>query len=271
MADIENQRAILDRRKLAAELTALADASADPAAATAEIQTVLRRHLADGRAEIRRRFDGNPRGAGAGLACAHEMSFLIDQLIRCLFDYAIERAYPLHNPTSAEKLGLAAVGGYGRGELAPHSDIDLLFLLPYKLTPHSEQVVEFILYRLWDLGLKVGHAARTVQECMRQAQADLSIRTNLLESRYLWGDQPLYEQFRARYEKEILKGKGEAFYRDKLAERQARHKRAGDSRYQLEPISRKARAACAISRPCSGSRGSCSGCATSWISWIRIC
>jgi [protein-PII] uridylyltransferase len=235
MADIENQRAILDRRKLAGELTALAEASADPAGATAEIQAILRRHLAEGRAEIKRRFDANPRGAGAGLACAHEMSFLVDQLIRCLFDYAIERAYPLPNPTSAEKLSLAAVGGYGRGELAPHSDIDLLFLLPYKLTPHSEQVVEFILYRLWDLGLKVGHAARTVQECMRQAQGDLTIRTNLLESRYLWGDQPLYEQFRARYEKEILKGKGEAFLKDKLAERQARHKRAGDSRYALEP------------------------------------
>lgn len=235
MVDIENQRTILDRRKLAAELTAVADASSDPAACTAELQAVLRQHLAEGRAEIRRRFDANPRGAGAGLACAHEMSFLIDQMIRCLFDYAIERAYPLPNPTSAEKLSLAAVGGYGRGELAPHSDIDLLFLLPYKLTPHSEQVVEFILYRLWDLGLKVGHAARTVQECMRQAQGDLSIRTNLLESRYLWGDQPLYEQFRARYEKEILKGKGEAFLKDKLAERQARHKRAGDSRYALEP------------------------------------
>jgi [protein-PII] uridylyltransferase len=235
MADVENQRAILDRRKLAGELAALADASSDPASAGAELQTVLRRHLAAGRAEIRRRFDANPRGAGAGLDCAHETSFLIDQLIRCLFDYAIERAYPLPNPTSAEKLSLAAVGGYGRGELAPHSDIDLLFLLPYKLTPHGEQVVEFILYRLWDLGLKVGHAARTVQECMRQAQGDLSIRTGLLESRYLWGDQPLYEQFRARYKKEILKGKGDAFLQDKLEEREARHKRAGDSRYALEP------------------------------------
>jgi [protein-PII] uridylyltransferase len=235
MTEIENQRAILDRRKLTAELNALAAASRDPSGATSELQAILRRHLAEGRSEIKRRFDANPRGAGVGLACAHEASFLIDQLIRCLFDYAIERAYPLANPTSAERLSLAAVGGYGRGELAPHSDIDLLFLLPYKLTPHSEQVVEFILYRLWDLGLKVGHAARTVGECMRQAQSDLTIRTNLLEARYLWGDQPLYEQFKARFEKEIVKGKGDAFYKDKLAERLARHKRIGDSRYALEP------------------------------------
>ncbi|HVM82595.1 MAG TPA: [protein-PII] uridylyltransferase, partial [Candidatus Binatia bacterium] len=235
MVDIDNQRAILDRRRLTGELAALAEKSADPAGATSELQAILRRHLAEGRAEIKRRFDANPRGAGAGLACAHEASFLIDQLIRCLFDYAVESAYPLANPTSAERLGLAAVGGYGRGELAPHSDIDLLFLLPYKLTPHSEQVVEFILYRLWDLGLKVGHAARSVSECIRQAQGDLTIRTNLLEARYLWGDQPLYEQFRTKFEKEIVKGKGEAFLKDKLAERQARHKRIGDSRYTLEP------------------------------------
>src|SRR5215470_3006875 len=235
MSEIAHQRAILDRRALSAELNAVAENCADPAGATAELQAALRRHLAAGRAEIRRRFEANPRGATAGLDAAHETSFLIDQLIRCLYDYAVEKAYPLANPTSAEKLTLAAVGGYGRGELAPFSDIDLLFLLPYKLTPHSEQVVEFMLYRLWDLGLKVGHAARTVQECMRQAQADLTIRTNLLESRYLWGDQPLYEQFRGRYEREILKGKGDAFLKDKLGERQARHKRIGDSRYALEP------------------------------------
>src|SRR5690349_25087746 len=102
MADIENQREILDRRKLAGELTALADARSDPAAATAEIQGILRRHLAEGRAEIRRRFDANPRGAGAGLACAHEMSFLIDQLILCLFDYTIERHYPPSTPTTVD-------------------------------------------------------------------------------------------------------------------------------------------------------------------------
>jgi [protein-PII] uridylyltransferase len=235
MSEIVDQRAILDRRALRDELNALAERSRDPAGATVDLQAILRRHLTEGRAEIRRRFEANPRGATAGLDAAHEASFLIDQLIRCLYDYAVEKAYPLANPTSAEKLTLAAVGGYGRGELAPFSDIDLLFLLPYKLTPHGEQVVEFMLYRLWDLGLKVGHAARTVQECIRQSESDVTIRTNLLEARYLWGEQPLYDQFRARFKKEIVKGKGEAFLKDKLAERKTRHQRAGDSRYTLEP------------------------------------
>jgi [protein-PII] uridylyltransferase len=235
MAEIENQRAVLDRRGLRGELDALAESSGDPAGASTGLQAILRRHLTEGRAEIRRRFDANPRGGGAGLGAAHETSFMIDQIIRCLFDYAVEHAYPLPNPTSAERLGLAAVGGYGRGELAPASDIDLLFLLPYKLTPHGEQVVEFILYRLWDLGLKVGHAARSVDECIRQAERDVTIRTNLLEARYLWGEQSLYEQFRGRFDREIVKGKGEAFLKDKLAERHMRHARTGDSRYTLEP------------------------------------
>jgi [protein-PII] uridylyltransferase len=235
MVDIEQQRAILDRRRLSAELAELAARSDDPSTETAAIQAILRRHLADGRAEIRRRFETDPRGAGAGQACAHEASFLIDQLIRCLYDFTTQSAFPLPNPTAAEVLSLAAVGGYGRGELAPFSDIDLLFLLPYKLTPYGEQVVEFMLYRLWDLGLKVGHAARSIDECVRQAKTDLTIRTNLLEARYLWGDQALYDQFKKRFKREIVKHGGEAFFREKLAERDARHRRNGSSRYALEP------------------------------------
>ena len=147
----------------------------------------------------------------------------------------MEKAYPLANPTSAEKLTLAAVGGYGRGELAPFSDIDLLFLLPYKLTPHGEQVVEFMLYRLWDLGLKVGHSVRSIDECMRQARADLTIRTALLEARYIWGDQDLFDRFQKTYRKEIVAGQAEAFYHGKLEERRLRHQRFGKSRYSLEP------------------------------------
>ena len=97
------------------------------------------------------------------------------------------------NPTDAEKVTMVAVGGYGRGRLAPHSDIDLLFLLPYKRNATSESFVEYILYMLWDLGLKVGHATRTVNECVTQAQADMTVRTAMLESRCLWGSSPLFE------------------------------------------------------------------------------
>ena len=235
MHEIDNQRAIIDRRRLMTELDTLADSANDAAANGAELSAILKRHLAAGREEIQARFMGNGRGPQAGLTSAHEAAFLVDQVLRCLFDYTTEKAFPLANPTVAERLTLVAVGGYGRAELAPYSDIDLLFLLPYKMSPYCEQVVEFMLYRLWDLGLKVGQAARTVTECLRQADADLTVRTTLLEARYVWGDQALYDEFRVSFKKRIVKGHGEAFYHAKLAERQARHKLHGGSRYELQP------------------------------------
>lgn len=235
MNEIDNQRAIIDRRRLMAELDALAERSGDAAAAGAELSAILKRYLAAGREEVQARFMSNSRGAQAGLTSAHEASFLVDQLLRGLFDFTTQKAYPLANPTVAERLSLIAVGGYGRGELAPHSDIDILFLLPYKMSPYCEQVVEFMLYRLWDLGLKVGQAARSVEDCLRQAEGDLTIRTTLLEARYVWGDQQLFEDFRTAFQKRIIKGHGEAFYHEKLAERQGRHKLHGGSRYELQP------------------------------------
>ena len=128
-----------------------------------------------------------------------------------------------------------SVGGYGRGELAPFSDIDLLFLLPYKRTPRAEQIVESILYVLWDLGLKVGHAVRSVEECIRQAKADMTIRTSLMEARYIWGEQKLHQDLKRRFAKEIVAETAGEFVEAKLAESQKRHVKLGDSRYVVEP------------------------------------
>ena len=229
METIRDQRAVIDRRRLS---TSLADAGAKGDAALLE---VLKRALAEGRVEIRRRFEAEARAEDAGLRVGRETCFLMDQLIRTLYDYTTQQVFPLANPSAGEHLALVAVGGYGRGELAPCSDIDLLFLLPYKLTPHGEQVVEFMLYRLWDLGLKVGHATRSVDECIRQAKADMTIRTGLLESRFLWGDTKLFQELKRRFRREVATGNGLDFVEAKLAERDQRHKRTGNSRYTLEP------------------------------------
>ncbi|MEE8505186.1 MAG: [protein-PII] uridylyltransferase, partial [Kiloniellales bacterium] len=179
-----------------------------------------------------RRFD-----AGApGSAVVRANCYLVDQVVRVLYDHVSGHLYPLGSPSTGEVLSLVAVGGYGRGELAPQSDIDLLFLLPYQLTPRSEQVIEEILYFLWDLGFKVGHATRSVDDCLRRAKADLTICTSLLEARWLWGDQELYRGFRRRFQSEIVRDRGAArFIEAKLNERAARHKRLGGSRYTLEP------------------------------------
>jgi [protein-PII] uridylyltransferase len=231
MGSIARQRDIIDRRALTEELSAaiasLQARGLDRAPFVAPARAALNR----GRDEIRRRFEAR----GNGAAVMREQCFLMDQLIRALFDLVTKEIYPLPNPTAGERLAVVAVGGYGRGELAPYSDVDLLFLLPYKLTPHTEQVIEYLLYLLWDLGLKIGQSTRSIDECLRQARLDLTIRTGLLEARYLWGEQVLFNELKRRFDSEIVKGTAPQFVAGKLAERDARHQRVGDSRYQLEP------------------------------------
>ena len=158
-----------------------------------------------------------------------------DEIIRILFEFAASELYPPQVPSQAERMAVIATGGYGRGLLAPGSDIDLLFILPYKQTAWGESVAEALLYCLWDMGLKVGHATRSVNECIRQAKADMTIRTALLESRYLFGDAELYAELTARFEKEVVQGTAAEFVAAKLAEREERHRRAGQSRYLVEP------------------------------------
>src|SRR5271165_762786 len=231
MGSITRQREIIDRRALAEQLSLAARSVQAPALDRSPFVAPLKAALTVGRAEIRRRFEAT----GDGAATVREQCFLMDQLIRALFDLVTQVIYPLPNPTSGERMAIVAVGGYGLGELAPYSDIDLLFLLPYKRTPHTEQVVEYLLYVLWDLGLKIGQSTRSVEECLRQAKSDLTVRTGLLEARCLWGEQALFGELKRRFDSDIVKGSAAQFVAGKLAERDARHKRVGDSRYQLEP------------------------------------
>src|SRR3954466_11114479 len=170
-----------------------------------------------------------------GLEAARELSALQDAVIQVIYDFATKHVYYAQNPSSAERLSIVATGGYGRGELAPGSDIDFLFVRPFKQTAWGESVIEFILYMLWDLGLKVGHATRSLAECVRLGKQDITIRTALLEARYLWGDQALYEELRKKFWSEIASGNGQDFVEAKLAERDTRHCRQGESRYLVEP------------------------------------
>jgi [protein-PII] uridylyltransferase len=233
---ISDRGAIIRRRALEEALARLVEDRPSGDIPRADVLTLFRDALASGRAEIRRRFESPAsklRNDGPAVLAA--TSFLMDQLIRVLFDFAEKYAYPAANPTSAERMGVVATGGYGRGELAPLSDLDLLFLRPYKQTPRGEQIVEFMLYLLWDLGLKVGHATRTVDESIRYAERDQTIRTALLEARYLWGDRELFDELIRSFTAKFLGGDGRDFVEAKLAERDQRHQRMGDSRYVVEP------------------------------------
>src|ERR1700742_2327301 len=170
-----------------------------------------------------------------GRRCAERLCFVQDEIIRILFSAATRHLYHSPIPSGAERMAVVATGGYGRGLMAPESDIDLLFILPYKQTAWGEQVAEAILYCLWDMGLKVGHATRSVDESIRQARGDMTIRTAILETRFLTGDQPLYDELVARFDKEVVQGTAAEFVTAKLAEREERHRRAGQSRYLVEP------------------------------------
>jgi [protein-PII] uridylyltransferase len=193
-------------------------------------------------AHMRKTLQAARKGAEAelletskGTRCAMNLAAAEDEIIRAIHLYASRLVYPVDNPSGAEAIALAAVGGYGRGTLAPGSDIDLLFILPYKQTPWGEQVTEYILYMLWDLGQKVGHAVRSVDECLRMARSDMTVRTATLEARFLTGDKALFDSLVTRFENEIMPRTGPEFIAAKMAEREERHNAMGNTRYVVEP------------------------------------
>jgi len=226
---VPNRRAIIDRRALSDSIAAL---EGDGPALRQQVVVLLKAALEAGRAEIADRLTLNP---SRGLEAASAQAFLVDQILRLTFDFTTQRLYRLGNPTAGERIGLLGVGGYGRGEMAPYSDVDLMFLTPWKQTGWVEQVIESMLYTLWDLGLKVGHSSRSLDDMVRMGQNDLTVRTALLESRFIWGDQALNDEGIARFHREVVAGTDKAFVAAKLEERNERHRRMGDSRYVVEP------------------------------------
>ncbi len=221
---------IVDLSALHARLEALSRSAKDPQALRGEIVTILKDCLAQGRHEAERLLLSD----GGGVRCAARLSYLMDALISGVFEFARAHVFPASD-TAAERIAIVAVGGYGRATLAPGSDIDLLFLLPNKQTPLGTKIIEFILYCLWDLGLKVGHSSRNVDECIRLARADMTIRTAVLEARFIHGAAELFDELQRRFDPEVVKGTGKEFIQAKLLERDARHEKTGQSRYLVEP------------------------------------
>ncbi len=162
-------------------------------------------------------------------------SQITDKIVISIMRNVIKYFHPIANPTKSEKICVIAVGGYGRSEMAPFSDIDLLFITPYKQTAWGESVIESILYILWDLKLKIGYSVRTVDDCIRLGKQDITIRTTLLEHRYLAGERFLQINLEQKLWKELFSKSGPEFIEAKLNERADRHWRQGGARYMLEP------------------------------------
>ncbi|MFZ1347972.1 MAG: [protein-PII] uridylyltransferase, partial [Tabrizicola sp.] len=211
-------------------LAGLHEAS-DPKAARALVVQDLHSAKAEATAGFQAAFLQAPRQARALISA---QAALTDVLVQVTLATALH-LHPLANPTEAERIAVLGVGGYGRAEMAPQSDVDLLFLTPWKITPWAESVIETMLYMLWDLKLKVGHSSRTVKDCIRLGREDITIRTALLEHRFICGHAPLAEELDDRLWGELFKNSGPEFIEAKLAERAARHKRQGGQRYVLEP------------------------------------
>jgi [protein-PII] uridylyltransferase len=223
---------VVDGVRLRAQLSAAAlDAIGDEAEQRRRAIDILKQALFRGRMIAKERLENG----GGGVETCRLLAKVADEVISALYDFTTVHVFRARNPTEGERLALLAVGGYGRGALAPFSDIDLLFLRPYKQTAHAESVIEYMLYALWDLGFKVGHASRTVEDCIKLSREDFTIRTALLEARTVAGDAKLADELKRRYRKEIQSGGAAEFVAAKLKERDERHAKAGSSRYLVEP------------------------------------
>ncbi|MEW6257316.1 MAG: [protein-PII] uridylyltransferase [Pseudomonadota bacterium] len=201
----------------------------------AELKRAVVSHLKQALADARTEAERLLLEEGCGRCCSQRLSAFQDAIIASAHEVATTILYPVDKPSRAERMAIAAVGGYGRGMLAPGSDTDILFLLPYKQTAWGESVAEAILYMLWDIGLKVGHATRSVEECLRQARADITIRTSILEARFLVGERDLFDDLEQRFDSEVVEGSAAEFVAAKMAEREERLRKAGQSRYLVEP------------------------------------
>ncbi len=221
--DVVERRALIDRRAVAALLAEIPRGEDEIAQASA----ILGEALGRGIDEVRERLSAEP---GRGRAASRAISYLYDQLVRLAFDFAAERL-----GADVSLVAVVGMGGTGRGEMAPFSDLDLMLLTAQEGEPATRALAEEFFAILWGMNVKLGHSVRTVSELLRAAREDMTVRTAVLEARFIWGSQELFDEAVSRFGKEIVAGSAAEFVSAKLAERDVRHVRMGDSRYVVEP------------------------------------
>ncbi len=223
---------IFDTAGLRARLDPLLAAETDRGRIRATTVAELLAAQKAGRTAIEEAFDNSPLTARR---VTRAYAYLTDGMVREALRVATTFLHPNPNPTEGERMAVMAVGGYGRGEMAPFSDVDLLFVLPWKITGWAESVIESTLYILWDLHLKVGHASRSISDCLRLAKQDYTIRTSLLEMRFLTGDERTGQELQTTLREQLFRGTASEFIEAKLEERAERHRKQGGQRYMVEP------------------------------------
>ena len=221
---------ILDPARLAADIAA-ARAEGPEEDMRQRVVAVLSKARDEGAAVIAAAFQAQPFEARR---TTRAYTYLTDCIIHAVLDHATT-TLPEKDSKTVGKFAVCAVGGYGRGEMAPYSDVDLLFLAKTKISSGLEALIENMLYLLWDLHLKVGHSSRTIRECLKLGAEDYTIRTAMMENRYLAGDEALDKELNKRLWSELFKGTEKEFIEAKLKERLQRHLKQGGQRYVVEP------------------------------------
>lgn len=222
---VKNPKEIIDADAL---LLRIAEMRTEKPDADAAILKLLKKQYKASRTVISNRFENSNKSA----IYLSEMTHLVDMQIRIVYKI-IKPKIKADGKNSA--ISCIAVGGYGRKELFPYSDIDLLFLYEPKHRKQAEAVAEAFLHYLWDLGFQVGHALRTINETIELAKQDHTVAANLLDTRFLQGNKKLYSALVNRYQEQIQGQNTLSFIAAKLAERNERHQKHGDSRFLLEP------------------------------------
>ena len=179
------------------------------------------------------------RKGESGLKVCQARAAMIDVVVENLFLAALD-LYTTEHGTLPCKMAILATGGYGRRELNPHSDIDLMFLYPLKaggkaFKKFQEIVAEEILYPLWDLGLKVGHASRNVKEVIDECRKEVQSKNAILESRVICGSEPLYKSMRSHFEEFVKSENSKVYIQERLENELARHAKSGNTIYLQEP------------------------------------
>ncbi len=198
----------------------------------AKVLQIAKSTLENWRANLKEKFEAKQL---SGIETAKAMSDIHDNLLQAIFKFAGNDIFP-QTTKQANPLSLCAVGGYGRGEMAPYSDLDLLFLTPTKTpTKRSLSITEYTLYMLWDLGIKVGHAIRSPEQCIALARQDDTVLSALLDLRIIAGTPEQAQELVGLLRKERTRTKIRSYISAKLAARDGRHKKEGNSRYVIEP------------------------------------
>ena len=223
----------MDETRLRIDLDAALAGLHDAALIRATATRILQAAQDSGRAAIEAGIAAQPLTARR---ITRAYTHLTDGLVRGVLHVSQAHLHPGPDADGAgDAMAVMAVGGYGRGEMAPHSDVDLLFVTARRITPQMEKVIESALYMLWDLHMKVGHASRTIKDCLKLGKQDVTIRTSLLEMRQLAGERVIGADLQTALRDQLFRGTVGEFIEAKLEERANRHKKQGGQRYVVEP------------------------------------